>query len=138
MLSKHETTYEVRIIDWSADVCSSDLQLGPRRGIEAASKEAKGKSKHHDQDQTRPCCRNHLGITQGEISRSTQKFRYDDDIHEASLRQSPARYHPSRNRANRDRKSVGSGKSGSVRVDLGGRRRLKKKKREKKKKTRHK
>src|SRR3546814_8003698 len=33
--------------------CLHRRQLGPRRGIEAASKEAKGKSKHHDQDQTR-------------------------------------------------------------------------------------
>src|SRR3546814_6665496 len=27
-LSKQETAYEMRFIDWSADVCSSDLSLG--------------------------------------------------------------------------------------------------------------
>src|SRR3546814_3615069 len=32
---KQKTAYELRISDWSSDVCSSDLQTGELRGIEA-------------------------------------------------------------------------------------------------------
>src|SRR3546814_7698812 len=30
---KQKTAYEMRISDWSSDVCSSDLQIGPRLGL---------------------------------------------------------------------------------------------------------
>src|SRR3546814_12767804 len=32
---KQKTAYEMRISDWSSDVCSSDLDAGPRRGTAA-------------------------------------------------------------------------------------------------------
>src|SRR3546814_1097863 len=31
---KQKTAYEMRISDWSSDVCSSDLLLGPRLGLD--------------------------------------------------------------------------------------------------------
>src|SRR3546814_15435739 len=80
---KQKTAYEVRISDWSSDVCSSDLGGYPR---------------------TRPAAARHAR------SRAPRGWR-------------PA----GPTRRPRDRQSVASGKSVSVRVDLGGRRILKKK-----------
>src|SRR3546814_14083201 len=89
---KQKTAYELRISDWSSDVCSSDLRgmhrrqprllLGHRNLVEHQAR--------HDR----------VGRSSADVPR------------EAAL----------------DRKSVVSGKSLSVRVDLGGRRILKKKK----------
>src|SRR3546814_16058857 len=87
---KQKTAYEMRISDWSSDVCSSDLSIGC--GI---------------------CC------SRGEAPQSR-----GSSIHRAIRRGA---------RGERilmiqqDRKSVVSGKSVSVRVDLGGRRIIKKK-----------
>src|SRR3546814_13360267 len=88
---KQKTAYEMRISDWSSDVCSSDPADGARRGV---------------------------GVR--------------------ALRRRPLLPVPRRVRGGRgpvlavgqaDRKSVVSGKSVSVRVDLGGRRIIQKKKR---------
>src|SRR3546814_3067389 len=85
---KQKTAYEMRISDWSSDVCSSDLRYH------------RGTVRRHLQmarlGQGRPCLghRHRLYGTGG----------------------------------HGDRKSVVSGKSVSVRVDLGGRRIIKKKK----------
>src|SRR3546814_2866479 len=35
---KQKTAYEMRISDWSSDVCSSDLQLLIRRGLKALAR----------------------------------------------------------------------------------------------------
>src|SRR3546814_1335457 len=86
---KQKTAYEVRISDWSSDVCSSDLRA------------------------TAPLSR-----------RRGRPRRADRGLAGRSWRSSSA----SGGRPGRaDRKSVVSGKSVSVRVDLGGRRIIKKK-----------
>src|SRR3546814_9423661 len=36
---KQKTAYEMRISDWSSDVCSSDLGREPRRIVEAADRQ---------------------------------------------------------------------------------------------------
>src|SRR3546814_12000934 len=83
---KQKTAYEMRISDWSSDVCSSDLPTdnaaAPRRRRGCPPSQAGSSS----------CRRDWRGP----------------------------------NRCARDRKSVVSGKSVSVRVDLGGRRIIKK------------
>src|SRR3546814_7274183 len=85
---KQKTAYEMRISDWSSDVCSSDLHPGEdRQGARRALP-----------DPTGP-----VGQAQRSLADALRR-------HEA------------------DRKSVVSGKSVSVRVDLGGRRIIKKQK----------
>src|SRR3546814_17279597 len=100
---KQKTAYEMRISDWSSDVCSSDLLLGRVALL----------------SDRRPEWRHRTTIFQ--ISSidlcdfSTSPFRvHVGDTHRA---RSPAP----------DRQSVVSGKSVSVRVDFGGRRLIKKK-----------
>src|SRR3546814_16906520 len=91
----------MRISDWSSDVCSSDLVL-PRLalgGVEHAGED-------HQEDQ-------HLDARM--LARLQLRLR---GPHE-EVRDVPGHL--------LDRKSVVSGKSGSVRVDLGGRRIIKKK-----------
>src|SRR3546814_2560755 len=46
---KQKTAYEMRISDWSSDVCSSDLN--PVLG---------GQTDEHDGKPPKPCCRTHL------------------------------------------------------------------------------
>src|SRR3546814_15851432 len=82
---KQKTAYEMRISDWSSDVCSSDLSK-QGEGLLALELNENGKQKVIDTTTKNPNMR-------------------------------------------LDRKSVVSGKSVSVRVDLGGRRIIKKKKR---------
>src|SRR3546814_5691549 len=88
---KQKTAYEMRISDWSSDVCSSDLVellVELRDALEAQLRDA------------------------GKLEWALEDF--------AALA---------------DRKSVVSGKSVSVRVDLGGRRIIKKKKKREQKKS---
>src|SRR3546814_16448956 len=90
---KQNTAYEMRISDWSSDVCSSDLRMRPPR-----------RSRQADQLGS-PRLRN------GRIRRE----RAPSALPRLATR--PMRpSHPS------DRQSVVSGKSVSVRLDLGGRR----------------
>src|SRR3546814_18225064 len=96
---KQKTAYEMRISDWSSDVCSSDLQ-GRRRAV--------GLAQILHQHQRSP------------IRRRGQQ-RHDNNRQESHWRAE----HAGRNGL--DRKSVVEGKSVSVRVDLGGRRIIKKK-----------
>src|SRR3546814_4817232 len=95
---KQKTAYEVRISDWSSDVCSSDLG-GIAFGIGPGG--------------DRRCC----GCSPGRCPSSCWPW------HDPS---SGAFGRPQRSWA-RDRKSVVYGKSVSVRVDLGGRRLINKK-----------
>src|SRR3546814_14559533 len=110
---KQKTAYEMRISDWSSDVCSSDLGQHRRRP-------------HHHR---------------GEGLRQPAEDRQDDEVHRrveagrGTLQGPGPLFHGlllGRGRVcdptgSRDRKSVVSGKSVSVRVDLGGRRIIKKK-----------
>src|SRR3546814_16100678 len=103
---KQKTAYEMRISDWSSDVCSSDLA-----------------------EYQRPH-RRKLSDPQQHVARPRLAA-----LHERTV----ARHHPQPERRQDqehaelvvhhrvDRKSVVSGKSVSVRVDLGGRRIIKKK-----------
>src|SRR3546814_17730755 len=84
---KQKTAYEMRISDWSSDVCSSDLrQDALDRAVEPRR------------------------VAAGEIGARGAVVRHEERVADEG-----------------DRKSVVSGKSVSVRVDLGGRRIIKKK-----------
>src|SRR3546814_18795428 len=100
----------MRISDWSSDVCSSDLQRTARRARRRREQGVRtgGRAVLHARERR---------------ARSLQPKR------KAARRRIGAcvRLHAGRSG---DRKSVVSGKSGSVRVDLGGRRIIKKKKEE--------
>src|SRR3546814_16775180 len=96
---KQKTAYEMRISDWSSDVCSSDLQ------------EPDGTGAEEDQEQ----------------ARLQQRGPGRTDRHPP-----PRRHQPADGLQPVDRKSVVSGKSVSVRVNLGGCRIIKKKQKEKK------
>src|SRR3546814_19569179 len=104
----------MRISDWSSDVCSSDLPFArPRRSIWLAIFRL-----------TRA-----LPFLQALHWRAAPTFPFACVSHHRSDR---ARYvvldRSSAGRHDEDRKSVGSGQRGYVRVDLGGRRISKKKK----------
>src|SRR3546814_11134486 len=90
---KQKTAYDMRISDWSSDVCSSDLLRSVERGTRAAAQRDRPPALRPDRDRQ-------FGFGRRRLYRL-------------------------RDRA--DRKSVVSGKSVSVRVDLGGRRIIKKK-----------
>src|SRR3546814_15693160 len=98
---KQKTAYEMRISDWSSDVCSSDLLLD-----ELAS--------YVDNEELIYCHNWRPGDLLIWDNRALQHARMNFD---------PAQKRTIR----RDRKSVVYGKSGSVRVDRGGRRIIKNK-----------
>src|SRR3546814_19337463 len=118
----------MRISDWSSDVCSSDL-LAARRQL-----------------RRRGTVGLRLGFADGRVRGGSQAWR--PLLHVLQRRQLRRRWHRARSRAMTtiaimqptylpwigylDRKSVVSGKSVSVRVDLGGRRIIKKKKKKRK------
>src|SRR3546814_11910487 len=99
---KQKTAYEMRISDWSSDVCSSDLADGCRDfSLRDVPPVAQSPPYRHGHARTRR--------QRGDPRRRAEP--------------------PDRRRAGlRDRKSVVEGKSVPVRVDLGGRRIIKKKK----------
>src|SRR3546814_16224382 len=103
----------MRISDWSSDVCSSDLLPQP-----AVSNNAE--PRNMERSMTSPP-RNPGGRITSAAYQSVSDARRKISTGKLSL--SRAR-HPWAS----DRQSVVSGKSGSIRVDLGGRRILKKKK----------
>src|SRR3546814_12070674 len=94
---KHKTAYEMRISDWSSDVCSSDL--APDQGFAAA------------------------GIAGDRVHRHREVLWQQAGIDERSDQGDGAgRIAAGIADPLGDRKSVGEGKSVSVRLDLGGRR----------------
>src|SRR3546814_15989298 len=99
---KQKTAYEMRISDWSSDVCSSDLS-----------------------------CLSHLNHLR---SRERRWVQWTGEAAFERSRNGTWQYGRTsgwrcdRRSGCKDRKSVVSGKSVSVRVDLGGRRSIKKKK----------
>src|SRR3546814_14051996 len=97
---KQKTAYEMRISDWSSDVCSSDLVVRRRD-------RPPGRRRHQaDADRT--------AVRPDQTGREPpQAGPGDEPGHTGAAGQA-------------DRKSVVEGKSVSVRVDLGGRRILKK------------
>src|SRR3546814_18055948 len=108
-LFKQKSTSELRISDWSSDVCSSDLLASPTRKF-AGSRDAVDDANSGAAD--RQLCPRRAG-----------DLPIGPD--NADL---PVYLHcPLMGAGISDRKSVVSGKSVSVRVDLGGRRIIKKK-----------
>src|SRR3546814_19732625 len=125
---KQKTAYEMRISDWSSDVCSSDL----RQLFRGA--QLRGLFRRH----LRLCSRGralpdgafHLFPDQrgqhrpvradADHRRQGLLFPLSGGLHRTTARREPA----SRRRGGADRKRFVSGKSVSVRVDLGGRRSL--------------
>src|SRR3546814_19638147 len=121
---KQKTAYEMRISDWSSDVCSSDLHL------------AGGALLHHDllmAVDARAAAVDGGDGEREELEVQRIDARVGDHVH-AQLRRH-GRIVLLRSQMDEavvaDRKSVGSEKSGSVRVDLVGRRITKQKKKKK-------
>src|SRR3546814_13994240 len=136
----------MRISDWSSDVCSSDLflrepaaALGARKpqsefaavqgladpGRAYQLRAAFGPSEHKQA---------HVPGTAGReemvrVAKRLQPGRAGQLVLDARLAEQPSKrgrvFAPGRSQEQSDRKSVGSGKSGSVRVDIGGRRSIK-------------
>src|SRR3546814_16484028 len=104
---KQKTAYDMRISDWSSDVCSSDLRQRRRRRPSV------------QRDQKRDDYR--AGGRQDRGARPA-------GVHGAQRRQRHGGLRNGRRPVGEARQSVGSGKSVSVRVDLGGWRMIKKKK----------
>src|SRR3546814_13124738 len=100
---KQKTAYEMRISDWSSDVCSSDL---PCQGMT-------------------PECIAKMGCAAPVALIPPLAFEAMPPFSVAAPLQMPVT--PLAGRETGDRKSVVSGKSVSVRVDLGGRRIIKQK-----------
>src|SRR3546814_16340509 len=118
---KQKTAYEMRISDWSSDVCSSDL---------LATRLQEGLSMAHHAEVDFALLDVNLA---GEKSFPIADVLTGRGIPFAFVtgygrRGVESRYAPVPVVPKPDRKSVGSGKSVSVRVDLGGRRIIKKKK----------
>src|SRR3546814_18276501 len=115
---KQKTAYDMRIIDWSSDVCSSDL-CGAHAG-------SRGPAGYSARSECRP--RSHEVIV---LDTTVLAYAVGD----AHPLRDPCRRLLSAHAMGRveaattleDRTSVVEGKSVSVRVDLGGRRILKKK-----------
>src|SRR3546814_13256114 len=113
----------MRISDWSSDVCSSDVEiLDPksrqlRREMESATQYAQWRDAAAELDRRE-------GLDQWQAEESGDE--YDWRLIRSRLRQ----IRQYREEHDIDRQSVGSGKSGPVRVDIGGRRLLKKKKKQ--------
>src|SRR3546814_10368618 len=97
-LFKQKTAYEMRISDWSSDVCSSDLPVSNAPARPQAECRHPGGLENQHQRSSSPPPRNG--------GRWVRNHRTAWRITSSSV----------------DRKSVVKGKSVSVRVDLGGRR----------------
>src|SRR3546814_17949384 len=114
---KQKTAYEMRISDWSSDVCSSDLISSVEARVGKGVSGPSGARRMPCLCQIRPC------------------GGQDDWITNPAMAQGAHCLDPRREHGG-DRKSVVSGKRVSVRVDLGGRRIIKKKKQREQKRRR--
>src|SRR3546814_16515096 len=123
---KQKTAYEMRISDWSSDVCSSDLALDrrarklDRRDARRARRSFQGARRYGRRSDSNRRARHQMGR---QIGRGRGRRMARDS------RKNPRRRHIDL-RNPEDRNSVVKGKSVSVRVDLGGRRFIKKKKKQ--------
>src|SRR3546814_12555454 len=126
----------MRISDWSSDVCSSDLQdhgmkdqheIGQRQKPMRSIEEAVGNAlDERDGDQRNHGIKGPLAQTLRRVAETGEQGL--DRIACGRLRATRRSFEPAPPHG--DRKSVGSGKSVSVRVDLGGGRIIKKKNKE--------
>src|SRR3546814_20514901 len=110
---KQKTAYEMRISDWSSDVCSSDLAWGVRRGFSGQDRDKPGLSWQPP-----------FAILRAQPIVSVRRRSAIAGARGVRASRRPAQIP----RLARDRKSVVSGKSVSVRVAPGGGSIIKKKK----------
>src|SRR3546814_16766393 len=108
---KQKTAYEMRISDWSSDVCSSDLFCGHARPAQSRASAPRHRARGR-------ACRSFPAATT-ETSRDA-----GPTLPDRGWRARPRHSAPP---PQIDRMSVAKGKSVSVRVDHGGRRYIKKK-----------
>src|SRR3546814_20852458 len=134
---KQKTAYEMRISDWSSDVCSSDLQTctgaatvhdhqGAEKGSGSTTDPVCGMT-------VDPATTPHIATHGGEhnyfcSAGCLAKFEADPDRYAVKREPAAADAPGGAIWTCPDRKSVVEGKRVSVRVDLGGRRDIKKKK----------
>src|SRR3546814_15657894 len=121
--SKQKTAYEMRISDWSSDVCSSDLSQAPDRLSRTRPRRSPGRGVM-------------MGIrTAARLSAHRHREWLPSRVQTAAQLPADRASAPVGDaaRRSRDRKRVVEGKSVSVRVDLGGGRFIKQKKEKKKK-----
>src|SRR3546814_11410699 len=120
---KQKTAYEMRISDWSSDVCSSDLVRSPGHGARNEDPDDADDGRRQRHGPVPDAGAGRQGRCRG---RACQGRRPMHLVEEGGRgRQDRRRGHL---HAERDRKSVVQGKSVSARVDRGGRRIIKKKK----------
>src|SRR3546814_16553930 len=114
---KQKTAYEMRISDWSSDVCSSDLPDGRITTPLITDMPAVGKTPTMLQQDIKLQLSQY--ITDPIVSVIVTSFNstFSQQVRIVGATEKPASI---------DRKSVVSGKMGSVRVDRGGRRIIKK------------
>src|SRR3546814_11632650 len=129
---KQKTAYEMRISDWSSDVCSSDLPFPAIEIIAIFAAIAIASGPAHDFNDLRPFDGEQLFIFCAQGSEPRRGDVVGSVVHPRSLRDFrkkgksrmdviPADFCP-------DRKNGGEGKSVAVRLDRGGRGVIKKKK----------
>src|SRR3546814_19145015 len=121
---KQKTAYEMRISDWSSDVCSSDLfenlnELVPQLLAQDYPEFEVIVVNDRSNDQTFDY-----------LLEATQQH---PRLRMVNVKDTPERVNGKKYGITLDRKSVGWGKSVSVRVDIGDRRIIKKKKKKNKK-----
>src|SRR3546814_2594810 len=104
---KQKTAYELRISDWSSDVCSSDFFRGRRRRGEEAGAEHARRDRRDPPLDRQPRDRGERAGHRNPVGGRTVE--------------------PRRGAVREERKSVGEGTGGSGRVDPAGRRICKKK-----------
>src|SRR3546814_29110 len=108
---KQKTAYEMRISDWSSDVCSSDLHNTVQKdSILRLMKNTSDKKNY----------RRLLAVIQKSNGRTFEDIAKEHGVSIRTVQRWISAYL-------QDRKSVVQGKSVSVRVDIGGRRIIKKK-----------
>src|SRR3546814_16797517 len=111
---KQKTAYEMRISDWSSDVCSSDLCRGASTGPRSSPPRGTGRG------------------TRGRGgTRATRRPRRSGAPNRTAPQHPTSGLPRSSRRRGGDRKSGAMGKHVSVRGDIGGRRVVKKKKKKK-------
>src|SRR3546814_17156623 len=124
---KQKTAYEMRISDWSSDVCSSDLR--GRHAVPASRPRLRCGDGCAPWPRAVPTPRQ---LPRPASRRRPRWWRDSRSRRGRGGRLCPQRNDRARGRRRPDRKSVEWGKSGAVRVDLGGGRIIKKKKKIKK------
>src|SRR3546814_20583029 len=118
---KQKTAYEMRISDWSSDVCSSDLLHGSQPDVFVVCHDPARKVILGMESFALPSVEEVIELTIRLGSRTNPAIRCGGiSLNTASLGSGEAE-------ALLARKSVGAGKRVSVRVDIGGRRIIKKK-----------